>query len=427
MALGGGTFTVQNKILPGTYINFVSAARATAALSDRGIVTMPLELDWGAENTVFTVEKNDFISNSIKIFGYGYSSDEMADIRDLFLNATKLYAYRINSGGVRASNTYADALYSGTRGNDLKIAIQVNVDDETKFDVKTLLDNKEMDSQTVAGASELAANEYVSFKASATLTETAGTALTGGTNGTVTGESHSAYLTAIEPYSFNTMGVVTEDDTTNALYVAFTKRMRDEVGVKFQCVLYHKAADYEGIINVKNCKEIVPWVVGLQGGCAINKSCTNRLYDGEAEVSASYTQSQLETAISSEEFVLHKVGDDIRVLTDINSLTTLTDEKGELFRSNQSIRVMDQIANDIAVLFNTKYLGAIPNDLSGRTSLWLDIVKYQESLQNIGAIENFSDSDVTVEQGNDKKSVTVADTVTIINAMEKLYMTVTVQ
>ena len=37
MALGGGTFTNQNKVLPGSYINFVSLAKASAAVSDRGI------------------------------------------------------------------------------------------------------------------------------------------------------------------------------------------------------------------------------------------------------------------------------------------------------------------------------------------------------------------------------------------------------
>ena len=44
MALGGGTFTSQNKELPGAYINFVSAASASAALSDRGIEQCPLNL-----------------------------------------------------------------------------------------------------------------------------------------------------------------------------------------------------------------------------------------------------------------------------------------------------------------------------------------------------------------------------------------------
>lgn len=85
-----------------------------------------------------------------------------------------------------------------------------------------------------------------------------------------------------------------------------------------------------------------------------------------------------------------------------------------------------QQGNDIAVLFNTKYLGVVPNDNAGRVSLWSDIVKHHEQLQEIRAIEDFKDTDVTVEQGNTKKSVVVNDYVTVVNAMDKLYMTVTV-
>ena len=42
MALGGGTWQFQNKVLPGTYINFVSRVRAEAAIADRGYATMPI-------------------------------------------------------------------------------------------------------------------------------------------------------------------------------------------------------------------------------------------------------------------------------------------------------------------------------------------------------------------------------------------------
>ena len=45
MPFGGGTWVTQNKVIPGAYINVVSAGIASAALSDRGIATMPLELD----------------------------------------------------------------------------------------------------------------------------------------------------------------------------------------------------------------------------------------------------------------------------------------------------------------------------------------------------------------------------------------------
>ena len=90
MALGGGTFVAQNKVLPGSYINFVSLAKAAAVLSDRGICTMPLELDWGPEDEVFTVTNEEFQKNSMKIFGYPAEHEKMKGLADLFLNARTL-------------------------------------------------------------------------------------------------------------------------------------------------------------------------------------------------------------------------------------------------------------------------------------------------------------------------------------------------
>ena len=122
-----------------------------------------------------------------------------------------------------------------------------------------------------------------------------------------------------------------------------------------------------------------------------------------------------------------RVGSDVRVLEDINSMVTTTDTEGDVFKDNQTVRVIDQIANDIAVLFNTKYLrNVVPNDKAGRVSLWADIVKHHEQLQDIRAIENFSDEHVTVEQGDTKKAVVVNDAITVVNTMVRLYMTVTV-
>ena len=78
------------------------------------------------------------------------------------------------------------------------------------------------------------------------------------------------------------------------------------------------------------------------------------------------------------------------------------------------------------MLFDTRYLGKVPNDASGRVSLWNDIVKHHQQLEDLRAIENFSADDVQVEQGDAKNSVAVQDAVTIVCAMAKLYMTVTV-
>ena len=152
--------------------------------------------------------------------------------------------------------------------------IGANVDAPEKFDVSLYLGTTLVDTQTgVAKAADLVDNDYVVWEDGASLAETAGTALTGGTNGTVDGTAHQKYLDKIEPYTYNTMGVVTTDETTKSLYAAFVKRMREDVGAKFQCVLYNKAADYEGVINVKNRvldesaseASLVYWVTGARG------------------------------------------------------------------------------------------------------------------------------------------------------------------
>lgn len=434
MALGGGTFLTQNKVVPGSYINFISAARASAAVSDRGIATVPLLLDWGPDGEVFEVEAGEFQKNSMKIFGYDYTSDKMKMLRELFLHARKALFYRLNSGG-KASNAYGTAKYTGTRGNDLKTVVSKNIDDASLFDVVTYLGTARIDVQTVASAADLKETDYVIPKREAELEETASMPFTGGTNlEEITGAEHQAYLDKIESYSFHTMACPAADETTKALYVAFTKRMREEAGVKFQTVVYHMAADYEGIINVKNTitdedypeYSLVYWVAGASAGCAVNKSNTNQLYDGEFMIDTSLKQSQLEAGLKAGEFIFHRSGNEVRVLSDVNSFVSFFTEKNEDFSYNQVIRVLDQIANDIAVLFNTRYIGRVQNNEAGRIAFWSDIVAYNKELETMQAIENFSSADVTVEKGSDKKSVTVSNAVTPVCAMEKLYMTVVV-
>ncbi|HBF2623178.1 TPA: phage tail sheath family protein [Clostridioides difficile] len=435
MALGGGTFVTQNKILPGSYINFISAKRATSSLSDRGIVAMPLELDWGIDEDVFQVTSDDFEKYSVKYFGYDYTHEKLKGLRDLFKNIRLGYFYKLNKG-VKASCTIATAKYSGIRGNDLKVTVTTNIDDNTKFDVVTLLDNKKVDTQIAKVITDLEDNDYITWRKDATLEASAGLVFTGGTNGeAVTGAEYQAFLDKIESYSFNALGCLATTTEIKSLFVEFTKRMRDRVGAKFQTVLYKKNdADYEGVVSVENKikdtglleSSLVYWTTGAIAGCDINKSNTNKKYDGEFDVDVNYTQIQLEEALKTGKFIFHKVGDEVHVLEDINTFVSFTDDKNDDFSSNQSVRVLDQIANDIATLFNEKYLGKVPNDKAGRISFWNDVVKHHKELENIRAIEDFKTDDVSVELGNDKKTVIVSDAVKVINAMSKLYMTVSV-
>ena len=439
MALGGGPFLTQNKELPGTYHNFISAARAFVNLSDRGYVGLPIPLDWGVDGDVFAVTQEDLQKDSRKILGYDYTDPKLKGIRDVFKNAITVYFYKLAVSAVAADSAYATAKYKGVRGNDIAIAIQANVDEPTKFDVLTLLDNVLVDEQTaVEDAAALVANDFVTFKPDATLALTAGTPLVGGSNGSaITGGAHQEALDALEAYGFNTLGCLSSETLIKSLYIEYTKRIRDQVGGKFQLV-GHKLgkADHEGIIDVQNDangtdEEVfgaVYWSTGVQAGVAVNKSNTNKAYNGEytLDMSETKTQTQLTVLLKTGKYVFHRVGAEIRVLEDVNTFTSFTVDKNEDFNMNQVIRVLDQIAIDTATLFNTRYLGEVPNDQDGRISLWSDIVAHRKELQGIRAIQNFDSEQVTVEQGNSKKSVVVNEVVEPTVAMSQLYITTTV-
>lgn len=352
MALGGGVWTTQNKVLNGSYINFVNTNTGGANLGERGIVAIALPLTQETAGKVITVTRSDFIQDATKVLGEGVSENTMKALRELFKNA--------------------------------KEVIIVN-----------------------------------------SVKPTEGTAPTVGD-----------ICKALEPYDFNVLACYTDTALDIGTYVTQIKTWRDEYGKKCQAVVYNGSdPDYEGVINVKStvsddgadAHALVAWVAGAEAACEINASCTNKKYDGEYDIICNHTQKELEACVKAGEFVFHLVYGDVRVLDDINSLVTATADKGEDFKSNQTMRVCDQIANDIAKLFNTKYLGVIPNDKSGRTSLWADIVKHHRELEALRAIEDFDSSALVVEQGETKKSVVIQDVINVVNAMGQLYMTVVVQ
>lgn len=354
--LGGGVWVTQNKTLPGSYINIITASKATANLGERGIVAIALPLN-KAVGTVIELNRADFMTTAKAKTGKDYNSADLLPIREIFQNATKVYVYDLGSS--TGAKTVADA------------------------------------------------------------------------------------LGAFESYEFNILCAYTDTAVDVTSYITKVKSWRDDVGKKCQVVVYNQsttAPDHEGVINVVStvaeasastnsakAYELVAWVAGAEAGCQINQSITNKKYNGELTVLTPKTQTQLATCLTSGQFVFHLSYGDVCVLEDINSLTTTTADKGEDFKYNQTIRVIDQIANDIAKLFNTKYLGKIPNNASGRVSLWADIVAHHRELETLQAIEDFDPTLVTVEQGEKKKAVVVNDAIKVTNAMAILYMTVVVQ
>lgn len=433
MALGGGVFTTTNEILPGSYINIVSKARNTSLLGERGVVAIVLPLDWGNDG-VIKLTSNQFYTESLRILGYSSdaNNENMRVLREIFRNASEVVIYNSNPNSTKASVTASNgvtAAVGGTRGNDLAVTFTTNSVDSTKMDVVTKLGTTVVSAQTIVAASEKpASNAWVTFPSSFTVPESGTTySFTGGAAGSAVDVETA--LEALSQEDFNVLCAYTSSEQGN--YITFTKTQRDVIGKKFQCVVYNTpSANHEGIISVSNAVSetpthaLVAWVAGAEAGCAVNKAITNKIYDGELTVTCNETQSELATALESGKLIFHKVAGDVRVLEDINTYTDNTVEKNGEFGYNQTIRVIDQIANDISTLFNTKYIGSIANNAAGRVSLWNDIVKHHKELETIEAIENFDSAEVVVSpHPTDKRAVIVNDAVVVVNCMTKMYMT----
>ena len=303
-----------------------------------------------------------------------------------------------------------------------------------------------MDKQdNITTSADIKPNAYVVFKTIESLEAAAATPLTGGTNGTqVTVSNYQSFIEAVEPYYFNILAYAGADTTIQSLLINFTRRCREDTGAKFQLVIHGKeGVNYEGVISVKNNVTdsgvepggLVYWLAGAEASCAINASCTNKIYNGEYTVNTKYKQFELEQAISAGMLMFHNVTDavsgnvvgDTRLLTDINTFTEVTKAKNVDFTLNQCIRVLDNTAIDLARLFNRQYLGKVQNDAAGRLSLWADGVALFEEYERVRAIQNFDEDKFPVPvQGETKTSVVWDFEIQPTCCMEKLYAQVIV-
>lgn len=433
MSAGGGIFTTHNKVLPGAYINFVSKAKAMGVIGERGILAMPWYGDFGKTGEIIELDSETFQTDCMKILGYGYSDDCMLPLREAFKGAKTVKLFRVAKGkkaSAVSGGLTITALYEGKRGNDIKVVISADPD-SNGYIVETYIDGVSKDSQNVSSAGELLDNDFVSFSGTGSLTASAGIILSGGENEASSGEDYSAFLSALESEDFTTILYPGKDDTTKGLFAQFTKRLRLEEGYKVTCVLKDYKADSEGVINLcSSCEPIkgfdentlIYWTGGMTAGANINESLTNKTYDGELKVVTDIKKSELSEALKDGKFIFYTDRDSVRVLKDINSLTSFSPEKNKDFSNNQVIRVLDAVANDTAKIFNDYYLGKCQNNDIGRDIFKTELVNYHQNLMAIGAIESFLPEDITVSPGNEKGDVVVDEYIVPVGAMDTLYM-----
>ena len=453
--MAGGSFQSQNKIRPGAYIKFQGVPSNDNIVGSRGIVTMAAPIGWGPEDELIKVTVADLYSNKLeKILGFNVYNAKAKIFKAALENAHTLLLYRADKGGTKATvdipvatgkNLTVTAKYKGTTGNNISISIKEAF--SGGYSVNTFLGSTQKDSQIVTNINELVANDFVEFgEGDAVIAQVAvNTLLAGGTDGTATNQMYTEYLAALKNTQFDTLAAfkIGETELFNGETIKnFIQEMRETRGIKCQAVINNfVAANYEGIISTYNqgvkysdgteltAEEFVIWMAGATAGADVTESNTYKVVANAVDVTGNVLEDDIEALITSGYVIISKRRDGaIVVEKDINTLVNLRDDVTEAFKENKVIRLLDAVANHIALDFEQNYAGKVVQDANGRALFKASIISYLTELQNSGAIINFNSStDVMVEAGEQVDAYYSEIYIQPTYSVDKLYMIVNVR
>jgi hypothetical protein len=445
--MAGGTWTSQNKVRPGAYINFKAVEKSSMTVGDRGIVAIGLPLSWGENGKMIEVLSSDLLDGSSqKLVGFDAFSDDSKILRGALSYAYKALVYRTNSGGLKAKATIGGLLVTakcnGTFGNSIIIA--VSQDSSTSvYTVITYVNGVQADKQTASKIADLESNDYVEFAedtsggAESGFSPTAGAALSGGTDGVEEiSTAYPAMFKLLKMSNWQTLACLTSDTSIKSNVVSFIEQERDDEGKYVQAVVAdYDGADSEGIINsvcgavidgvTWTKEEFVAIVAGMTAGANFNESNTAKTITGATSIVDELTDSEIKEALSKGKFVLStSTSGNIKVEQDINSLHTYSSDRNYNFSKNRVLRTLDEIGTTTKTTWEDTYMGKVDNNETGRALFKADLTQYGNELQRLAGIQEFDGStDIEISQGNDLDSVLVTWAVKPVDSMEKLYLT----
>ncbi|SMB97945.1 Phage tail sheath protein [Thermanaeromonas toyohensis ToBE] len=441
--MAGGTWSpTEVPVLPGLYINFVSAALASIRAGARGVVIAPVKAHWGPVRQFVEITSEAGIIDVYTADESGGATAYTTLRLALLGGAKKVLAYRIADANAAAAtvtlnDTSAtpvavlrlDAKYPGARGNNFKVTVRVNPVDSTKKDIllyegTTLLRTFTFTSGTIDAAVNAINNDtgnkwIVATKladGNGTLADVSGVAMAGGNSGiaAIAAADYTNALTAFETQEFN---LLTLDGLTDASIqssvVSWVSRVRSE-GKGIIAVMGGSNADdtasdavsravnrsaswnHEGVVNVGvgavldgvsySSAQIAAYVAGLIAGQKLSESPTYVVTPFD-DVTRRWTKSEMETAVKNGVFLLFHDGRQVKALRGINSLVTLRQGQSEVWKKIRAIRVMDAINMDLVRTAEDAYIGKVNNTEEGRLALVGACKQYMQTLAQGGVIE----------------------------------------
>ena len=167
------------------------------------------------------------------------------------------------------------------------------------------------------------------------------------------------------------------------------------------------------------------WLGGAEAGARYNESLTYAQYPGAVSTTMQ-TVDQFSQAVQAGNLVLFAEDGVVKIMQDINSLVSYTEDIGEVYSKNRVMRLCNTIANDIFQQFSANFIGVVNNNEQGRARFQAAIVGYLQEIQDNQGIQNFTAEDVEVLAGTAIDAIVVNVAIQAVDSVEKIYMTIEV-
>lgn len=267
----------------------------------------------------------------------------------------------------------------------------------------------------------------------------------------------SEALTYFEGVEFNLMCMPSAQTSDVTAIKTFIKKMNDIVKYKCDAILANDKADSEAIINY-TAKNIVVGgksvttanhtarIAGLIEGTQLHQSITFATLS-DVDAIENLTKEQADTRIDNGELILVREMGKVRVSRGVNSLTTLTDVKGNAFQKIKLRKTLNLIHNDLRRVIVEKYIGKVPNNYDNKCVLITEIKNYLDELATEQLIEKVNTvgidliaqkkwlkdntnldvnamTEQEIKEANTQSNVFIAISLKVVDAMEDILVSV---
>lgn len=267
----------------------------------------------------------------------------------------------------------------------------------------------------------------------------------------------SEALTYFEGVEFNLMCMPSAETSDVTAIKTFIKKMNDVVKYKCDAIVANDKADSEAIINY-TAKDIVvngesvttanhtARIAGLIEGTPLHQSITFATLS-DVDAIENLTKEEADRRIDAGELILVREMGKARVARGVNSLTTLTDTKGNAFQKIKLRKTLNLIHNDLRRVIVEKYIGKVPNNYDNKCVLITEIKNYLDELATEQLIEKVNTvgidliaqkkwlkdntnldvnamTEQEIKEANTQSNVFIAISLKVVDAMEDIVIAV---